>query len=121
MTIDEGEFTPDFFKSTNNLRELFENEESIANIINNNIISKKSNLKEIEMAMLSVEDKQDVIAAKIAKEESKIDNNSIEFDENNISGGNNNSNDLQNIESSSEQYLELINEVFILFIHIGEN
>lgn len=33
MAIDEGEFTPQFFKNSNNLRALFSNEEAVADII----------------------------------------------------------------------------------------
>ena len=115
MTIDEGEFTPDFFKSANNLRELFNNEETVANILKENeelIKNNKTSTKELEMAMLSVEDKQDVLAAQKAKEENNVD--LIEFDENTqINNGRGGGEEHGNsyIESPSEQYLELINEV----------
>ena len=116
MTIDEGEFTPDFFKSANNLRELFNNEETVANILKENeelIKNNKTSTKELEMAMLSVEDKQDVLAAQKAKEENNVD--LIEFDENTLNngrgGGEERGNSCGYIESPSEQYLELINEV----------
>uniref|UniRef100_A0A914NKA3 Uncharacterized protein n=1 Tax=Meloidogyne incognita TaxID=6306 RepID=A0A914NKA3_MELIC len=116
MTIDEGEFTPDFFKSANNLRELFNNEETVANILKENeelIKNNKTSTKELEMAMLSVEDKQDVLAAQKAKEENNVD--LIEFDENTLNngrgGGEERGNSCGYIESPSEQYLELINEL----------
>nr|CAD2137429.1 unnamed protein product [Meloidogyne enterolobii] len=115
MTIDEGEFTPDFFKSANNLRELFNNEETVANILKENeelIKNNKTSTKELEMAMLSVEDKQDVLAAQKAKEENNVD--LIEFDENtqiNGRGGGGGERGNSYIESPSEQYLELINEL----------
>nr|CAD2187793.1 unnamed protein product [Meloidogyne enterolobii] len=118
MTIDEGEFTPDFFKSANNLRELFNNEETVANILKENeelIKNNKTSTKELEMAMLSVEDTQDVLAAQKAKEENNVD--LIEFDENTLNngrgggGGEERGNSCGYIESPSEQYLELINEL----------
>uniref|UniRef100_A0A1I8AZT5 Helicase ATP-binding domain-containing protein n=1 Tax=Meloidogyne hapla TaxID=6305 RepID=A0A1I8AZT5_MELHA len=109
MTIDEGEFTPDFFKSTNNLRELFNNEETVANILDDVIINQKLPSKELEMAMLSVEDKQDVMAAQKAKEENVVD--LIEFDENTNNNGRGERGNSSYIESPSEQYLELINEL----------
>ncbi|CAK5076999.1 unnamed protein product [Meloidogyne enterolobii] len=116
MTIDEGEFTPDFFKSANNLRELFNNEETVANILKENeelIKNNKTSTKELEMAMLSVEDTQDVLAAQKAKEENNVD--LIEFDENTLNngrgGGGGEERGNSYIESPSEQYLELINEL----------
>ena len=61
-------------------------------------------------AMLSVEDVQDAIAAEKAGEETKAD--AIEFDEN-LTGGD--PIDDRNVETPSEQYLELINSVCIIW------
>jgi hypothetical protein len=57
--------------------------------------------------MQSVEDQQDVIAAQKAKEETRAD--SAEFDENVAAADP--STDHRNIESPSDQYMELINGV----------
>jgi hypothetical protein len=47
MAIDEGEFTPEFFKSATNLRELFSNEETVADIIAP-VINQPQSSKDIE-------------------------------------------------------------------------
>ncbi|KAL3090210.1 hypothetical protein niasHS_006662 [Heterodera schachtii] len=103
MAIDQGEFTPDFFKNTGNLRDLFSNETAVAEIIAP-VVDEPKNIKDVEAAMNRVEDTQDAIAAQLAKEEDTAE--VAEFDE--TLNGASTSYDLRDIDSPSEQYLELI-------------
>uniref|UniRef100_A0A183BRV5 Helicase domino n=2 Tax=Globodera pallida TaxID=36090 RepID=A0A183BRV5_GLOPA len=103
MAIDQGEFTPDFFKDSGNLRDLFSNETAIAEIIAP-VVDEPENIKDVETAMNRVEDEQDAMAAQLAKDEGNAE--VAEFDEN--LNGASTSYDLRDIDSPSEQYLELI-------------
>uniref|UniRef100_A0A914HBN0 Uncharacterized protein n=1 Tax=Globodera rostochiensis TaxID=31243 RepID=A0A914HBN0_GLORO len=103
MAIDQGEFTPDFFKDAGNLRDLFSNETAIAGIIAP-VVDEPENIKDVETAMNRVEDEQDAMAAQLAKDEGNAE--VAEFDEN--LNGASTSYDLRDIDSPSEQYLELI-------------
>lgn len=51
MTIDEAEFTPSFFRNSDNIRDLFSNEEGIADIVAPIKVS-SNNFKEIEMVKI---------------------------------------------------------------------
>ena len=53
MAIDEAEFTPEFFRNADNIRDLFKNEEGIADIVNP-LTAVPSNAKELEMVSFKV-------------------------------------------------------------------
>ncbi|CAI4229134.1 unnamed protein product [Auanema sp. JU1783] len=101
LAIDEAGFTPDFFKQTDNIRDLFAGEVSVDDISTS--IDAPKDQKELDKAMSSLEDEQDVAAAKMASAEAKLD--SAEFDEklptNNLAGP----------EDSDDKYIELINQL----------
>ncbi|KAI1729287.1 helicase SWR1 [Ditylenchus destructor] len=105
MAIDEAEFTPEFFRNADNIRDLFKNEEGIADIVNP-LTSVPTNAKELEMAMANAEDQQDVIAAEHARAEAQVDD--IEFDEN-ASRPPSHSSNVPDAEDPSEEYIEMMN------------
>lgn len=49
MTLDEAEFTPEFFRNTGNIRDLFSNEESVSEIVAPFSSSKIQTAKELEI------------------------------------------------------------------------
>ncbi|CAI2349451.1 unnamed protein product [Caenorhabditis sp. 36 PRJEB53466] len=102
LAIDEAGFTPEFFKQTDNIRDLFDGE-------NVDVEAPKDvplNEKELEKAMAKCEDEVDVNAAKVAAAEARVD--VAEFDENakaptsNLAGGD---------EETDEKYMELIQQL----------
>ncbi|MCP9257502.1 Helicase domino [Dirofilaria immitis] len=100
MAIDEAGFTPEFFKG-DNVRDLFEGVANVDDVVAPVAITDN---KEIEKAMATVEDIQDVYAAQRANAEVEAD--IAEFDENAL---------IPSIENSQEKieskYLELINQL----------
>ncbi|KAK0419156.1 hypothetical protein QR680_013983 [Steinernema hermaphroditum] len=68
LAIDDAGFTPQFFKQSNNLRDLFENEDVEVAACNENI-----NANDMEKAMAQFEDQQDVVAAQKCKAEAKVE------------------------------------------------
>uniref|UniRef100_A0A915PWC4 Uncharacterized protein n=1 Tax=Setaria digitata TaxID=48799 RepID=A0A915PWC4_9BILA len=100
MAIDEAGFTPEFFKG-DNVRDLFEGDANVADVIAPVAVIDN---KEIEKAMATVEDIQDVHAAQRANAEVEAD--IAEFDENAL---------LPFVENNQEKieskYLELINQL----------
>ncbi|KAL4003237.1 SNF2 N-terminal domain family protein [Acanthocheilonema viteae] len=100
MAIDEGGFTPEFFKG-DNVRDLFEGVANIADVVAPVAVADN---KEIEKAMATIEDIQDVHAAQRANAEVEAD--IAEFDENTLIASAENSQ--EKIES---KYLELINQL----------
>lgn len=53
MALDQAEFTPDFFRNSDNIRDLFSNEESVAEIVAS-FSAKEANTKELEMVIAFV-------------------------------------------------------------------
>ncbi|VDK74934.1 unnamed protein product [Onchocerca ochengi] len=100
MAIDEAGFTPEFFKD-DNVRDLFEGVANVDDVVAPVAITDN---KEIEKAMATVEDIQDVYAAQRANAEVEAD--IAEFDENAL---------IPSVENSQEKieskYLELINQL----------
>uniref|UniRef100_A0A0R3RQ38 Helicase ATP-binding domain-containing protein n=1 Tax=Elaeophora elaphi TaxID=1147741 RepID=A0A0R3RQ38_9BILA len=100
MAIDEAGFTPEFFKG-DNVRDLFEGVANVADVVAPVAVADN---KEIEKAMATVEDVQDVHAAQRANAEVEAD--IAEFDENAL---------VVSVENSQEKieskYLELINQL----------
>ncbi|GMR42529.1 hypothetical protein PMAYCL1PPCAC_12724, partial [Pristionchus mayeri] len=78
MAIDEAGFTPDFFRQKDNIRDLFNGEDE-EDVEVDAPLDAPSNQIELDKAMASLEDEQDVAAAKIVRSEAKAD--SREFDE----------------------------------------
>uniref|UniRef100_A0A1I7VU53 Helicase domino n=1 Tax=Loa loa TaxID=7209 RepID=A0A1I7VU53_LOALO len=100
MAIDEAGFTPEFFKG-DNVRDLFE---GVANVVDVVAPVTVADNKEIEKAMATVEDIQDVHAAQRANAEVEAD--IAEFDENVLASSVEN-----NQEKIESKYLELINQL----------
>ncbi|VDN04970.1 unnamed protein product [Thelazia callipaeda] len=100
MAIDEAGFTPDFFKG-DNVRDLFEGDTNVCDVIAPVTVTDS---REIEKAMATVEDIQDVHAARRANAE--VEANIAEFDESVL---------LHSTDSGQEKveskYLELINKL----------
>ncbi|KAF8358901.1 ssl-1 [Pristionchus pacificus] len=78
MAIDEAGFTPDFFRQKDNIRDLFDGE-NVEDLEVDTPVDAPSNQLELDKAMASLEDEQDVAAAKIVRSEAKADIK--EFDE----------------------------------------
>lgn len=95
MAIDEAGFTPDFFRQKDNIRDLFDGE-NVEDLEVDTPVDAPSNQLELDkvrreregrgidqclfiQAMASLEDEQDVAAAKIVRSEAKADIK--EFDE----------------------------------------
>jgi len=104
MAIDEAEFTPEFFSNTDNIRDLFNNEEGLADIVTPIVLP--SNPNEIESAMATVEDRQDVVDAQKAQAEANVD--IAEFDEGNLPSVRQSAS--RDVESP-DLYTELINNM----------
>ncbi|CAD5218162.1 unnamed protein product [Bursaphelenchus okinawaensis] len=81
ITIDEGGFTPQFFKKADNIRDLFFDDETQPEAIEVPIapVTAVASEEELKMAMERAEDRQDVIAAKRA--EAEVVAEEIEFDD----------------------------------------
>ncbi|MFH4981903.1 hypothetical protein AB6A40_008612 [Gnathostoma spinigerum] len=101
MAIDEGGFTPEFFKRGDNIRDLFEGDEAVSDVIGP--IAVDDDL-EVEKAMEIIEDDQDVVAAKRAKAEAKAE--LAEFDESQHALTENSSE-----KANDSKYIELINQL----------
>ncbi|GMS89537.1 hypothetical protein PENTCL1PPCAC_11712, partial [Pristionchus entomophagus] len=88
MAIDEAGFTPDFFRQKDNIRDLFDGE-NVEDLEVDAPADAPFNQIELDKAMASLEDEQDVAAAKIVRSEAKADIK--EFDERaggmNVNGG----------------------------------
>uniref|UniRef100_A0A915AH61 Helicase ssl-1 n=2 Tax=Parascaris univalens TaxID=6257 RepID=A0A915AH61_PARUN len=102
LAIDEGGFTPEFFKG-DNLRELFQGEAAVADVV---VPVTVSDVAELEKAMAKLEDVQDVAAAKRANAEAKAE--LAEFDESVLPNGDNSSN---TIDRADSKYFELISQL----------
>jgi len=107
MALDEAEFTPAFFKNATNIRDLFSNEESVAELIAP-VVGLPKSTKELEAVMANVEDIQDAVAARKAQEEFRAEVAEFDVDENTPSAPNSY---LLDTESPSTQYMELINRM----------
>lgn len=106
LAIDEAGFTPEFFKQSDNIRDLFDGE-------NVDVAAPKDvpvSEKELETVMAKCEDEADVNAAKIAKAEARVD--VAEFDETAKAPTSN----LAGDEEADEKYMELIQQVINNFI-----
>uniref|UniRef100_A0A1I7ZJY7 Helicase C-terminal domain-containing protein n=1 Tax=Steinernema glaseri TaxID=37863 RepID=A0A1I7ZJY7_9BILA len=68
LAIDDAGFTPQFFKQSNNLRDLFDSEDVEVAPCAENI-----NATDMEKAMAQFEDQQDVVAAQKCKAEAKVE------------------------------------------------
>ncbi|EFO83536.1 CRE-SSL-1 protein [Caenorhabditis remanei] len=101
LAIDEAGFTPEFFKQTDNIRDLFDGE----NVEVTAPEDVPMNEKDMEKAMAKCEDEADVNAAKVAVAEARVDN--AEFDERIPTGG---ASSLAE-EEADEKYMELIQAV----------
>lgn len=99
MAIDEAGFTPDFFKQSTNIRDLFDGEENVTKIIANTTFS--ADTKDVERAMANVEDRQDVVFASRVAAETRAELS--EFDEN--------ARNSREKDTHSSKYIELINQV----------
>ncbi|VDM39699.1 unnamed protein product [Toxocara canis] len=103
LAIDEGGFTPEFFKD-DNLRELFQGEAAVADVVAPVTVNDAA---ELEKAMATLEDVQDVAAAKRASAEAKAE--LAEFDESvqpSTDNGNGNGPD-----KTDSKYFELISQL----------
>lgn len=49
MALDEAEFTPDFFRNTDNIRDLFSYEKTVSEIVGPFLSTKVQSVKEIEV------------------------------------------------------------------------
>ncbi|GMT19309.1 hypothetical protein PFISCL1PPCAC_10606, partial [Pristionchus fissidentatus] len=78
MAIDEAGFTPDFFRQKDNIRDLFDGE-NVEELEVDTPVDAPANQMELDKAMASLEDEQDVAAAKNVNIEAKADIK--EFDE----------------------------------------
>ncbi|CAB3401242.1 unnamed protein product [Caenorhabditis bovis] len=104
LAIDEAGFTPEFFRQSDNIRDLFDGE----NIEVSAPVDVPTNEKDLENAMAKCEDEVDVVATKLAKAEAKVDQ--AEFDEalktqavtSNLALGG---------DEVDDKYLELINQL----------
>ncbi|PAV64012.1 hypothetical protein WR25_04929 [Diploscapter pachys] len=105
VAIDEAGFTPEFFKKTDNIRDLFAGEEAVADIVAP--VEAPRDQKELEKAMASLEDEQDVAAAKIATAEAGADK--AEFDEAAKAAPVSLLGSID--EAADEKYIELINQL----------
>uniref|UniRef100_A0A1I7U8T0 Helicase domino n=1 Tax=Caenorhabditis tropicalis TaxID=1561998 RepID=A0A1I7U8T0_9PELO len=98
LAIDEAGFTPEFFKQSDNIRDLFDGE-------NVDVTAPEDvpmNEQDMEKVMAKCEDEADVNAAKIAVAEARVDN--AEFDER-LAASQAKS---QAEEEANEKYMELI-------------
>ncbi|CBW48565.1 Helicase ssl-1 [Caenorhabditis elegans] len=103
LAIDEAGFTPEFFKQSDSIRDLFDGENVEVTAVAD--VATTMSEKEMEVAMAKCEDEADVNAAKIAVAEANVDN--AEFDEKSLPPMSN----LQGDEEADEKYMELIQQL----------
>uniref|UniRef100_A0A0N4YYC4 Helicase domino (inferred by orthology to a D. melanogaster protein) n=1 Tax=Nippostrongylus brasiliensis TaxID=27835 RepID=A0A0N4YYC4_NIPBR len=106
MAIDDAGFTPEFFKQSDNLRDLFDGDVEVGDIDD-----RPKSQKDVEKAMATVEDEQDVTAAKMVLLEAKAD--TAEFDENARTAEASGTfvSYLDSEEPLDEKYIELISQL----------
>ncbi|KAK6044798.1 helicase protein, partial [Cooperia oncophora] len=110
MAIDDAGFTPEFFKQSDNIRDLFDGDVEVGDI---DIGERPKSQRDVEKAMAALEDEQDVNAAKMVLAETKAD--IAEFDETRHVGATESSlggffSCLDSEDPLDEKYIELIIE-----------
>ncbi|RCN40765.1 protein, SNF2 family [Ancylostoma caninum] len=116
MAIDEAGFTPEFFKQSDNIRDLFDGDVDVGDVAT---IEGPKSQKDVEKVMATLEDEQDVIAAKMLLAETRADK--AEFDESrNVNAGESSTSifqsHLDSEEPMDEKYIELISQVCSLVL-----
>ncbi|KAK6029511.1 SNF2 family protein [Ostertagia ostertagi] len=111
MAIDDAGFTPEFFKQSDNIRDLFDGDVEVGDI---DIGERPKSQRDVEKAMAVLEDEQDVTAAKLVLAETKAD--IAEFDETRNVGASENSlggffSCLDSEDPLDEKYIELISQL----------
>ncbi|KAJ1374919.1 HSA [Parelaphostrongylus tenuis] len=111
MAIDDAGFTPEFFKQSDNIRDLFDGDVEVGDV---NTVDGPKSQKDVEKAMASLEDEQDVTAARLVMAENKADQ--AEFDEaKSLAAAEYSSKVIQshldNEEPLDEKYIELISQL----------
>ncbi|ETN71176.1 prevent-host-death family protein [Necator americanus] len=111
MAIDDAGFTPEFFKQSDNIRDLFDGTVDVSDIA---VSEGPKSQKDVEKAMAALEDEQDVTAAKMLIAETRADK--AEFDESKNVNTSENSvsvfqSHLDNEEPLDEKYIELISQL----------
>ncbi|RCN40643.1 helicase protein [Ancylostoma caninum] len=111
MAIDEAGFTPEFFKQSDNIRDLFDGDVDVGDVAT---IEGPKSQKDVEKVMATLEDEQDVIAAKMLLAETRADK--AEFDESrNVNAGESTTSifqsHLDSEEPMDEKYIELISQL----------
>ncbi|PIO74129.1 helicase protein [Teladorsagia circumcincta] len=111
MAIDDAGFTPEFFKQSDNIRDLFDGDVEVGDI---DIGERPKSQRDVEKAMAVLEDEQDVTAAKLVLAETKAD--IAEFDETRNVGASENAlggflSCLDSEDPLDEKYIELISQL----------
>uniref|UniRef100_A0A0K0DB73 Helicase ATP-binding domain-containing protein n=1 Tax=Angiostrongylus cantonensis TaxID=6313 RepID=A0A0K0DB73_ANGCA len=111
MAIDEAGFTPEFFKQSDNIRDLFDGDVEIGDV---NTVDGPKSQKDVEKAMALLEDEQDVTAARLVMAENRADK--AEFDESkSLAAAENSAKVIQSYldseEPLDEKYIELIGQL----------
>ncbi|EPB65326.1 helicase protein [Ancylostoma ceylanicum] len=111
MAIDEAGFTPEFFKQSDNIRDLFDGDVDVGDVAT---VEGPKSQKDVEKVMATLEDEQDVIAAKMLLAETRADK--AEFDESrNVNAGESSTSvfqsHLDSEEPMDEKYIELISQL----------
>ncbi|XGW17178.1 hypothetical protein V3C99_002077 [Haemonchus contortus] len=110
MAIDDAGFTPEFFKQSDNIRDLFDGDVEVGDI---DVGERPKSQRDVEKAMAALEDEQDVTAARLVIAETKAD--IAEFDETrNVVAPEGSGGFLSCLDSEDpldEKYIELINQL----------